>query len=134
MDLKVTGFVKNGRAMSDPTGGMFTAQIANRGYPYPTLPKANIGRIYGAALENVPKVNKRSKSGWADLARATGIEQPRLTIAGTKRSTSSMSSGISNRIFSMAMRGVLPKDKEQRDKLLNLAGEPWSSEPSLRLP
>jgi hypothetical protein len=92
---------------------------------YPTMRHACIGRMYEAALANVPKLNKRSSSGWADLARATGIEQPKLRKDGSRYS---MSRGVSNRIYSMAMRGTLPKDPEQLRKLLELAGSPWLEE------
>lgn len=136
MDLKITGFVRNGRVIKDPTGGLFTAKFPNGArYYYRTMQKANVGRMYAAALANVPKLNKRSKSGWADLARAVGMEQPRLTKKGTRRSKGSMSAGVSNVIFSMATRyGTLPTDPEKRNKLLELAGPPWSTDPDLRLP
>jgi hypothetical protein len=135
MDLKITGYVSDGVVRSDPTESFFTAVFPNGSrYFYKTMQQANIGRLWAAALVNVPKLNKRSKSGWADLARAVDMGQPKLRQDGNKRSRSSMSSGVSNIIFVMATRsGKLPSDPKKRNKLLELAGEPWSSDPDLRL-
>lgn len=129
--ITITGCSHNGRIIKDPTGGLFTAIFefypdCQNSWFYNTMQKANIGRIYAAALKNVPRTNKRSKNGWADLARATGIINPK---AG-KLSKSSFANGISSVIFGMAQRGTLPKDPEQRRKLVQLAGSPWSSDPS----
>jgi hypothetical protein len=62
MDLKITGYVKNGMVQSDPTDSFFTATLPNGSrYYYKTMQQANIGRLWAAALVNVPKLNKRSK-------------------------------------------------------------------------
>lgn len=123
--LTLKGNMRNGRVTNDPTGGSFTVEFPHGKVYYATLSKVIIGRMYADALKNVPKANKRSRNGWVDLAYATGILQPYLTRAGLQRSRSSMSSGVANKIFSMATRGTLPRDPEQLQKLLTIAGQEW---------
>ena len=121
--------------LKDPTGALWTVRFESEGSgnmswyytaTYPTLGKANVGRIYAEALKNVPKLNKRSKGGWADLARAIGMENKRP--ATINRNRRCMSNGVSQIVWEHAMRGNHPKDEAQQAKLFELAGYPWSDE------
>lgn len=78
---------------------------------YRTMERANIGRIYARALANVPKTNKHSTTGWADLARAIGMITPIKTETRL--------------LYRLATTGRLPDDPQQRKRLFKIAGYPW---------
>ena len=88
---------------------------------YPTLEKANNGRILARAWANFYKQHADlgyKKRGWSDIARYLGVaKKPPYN----KRGIDYAGTGF----YRLVCNGSLPKDETAKQKLFDLAGYPW---------
>ena len=88
---------------------------------YPTLAKANNGRILARAWSNLYAMHDewgKKKPTWTDIANYVGVaKKPPYRITGIDYAGSGY--------YQLVINGSLPKDETKKQAIFDLAGYPW---------
>ena len=109
---KVEITVPDWNVVSFPNGRVMT---------YPTLAKANNGRILARAWSNLYAMHKewgKKKPSWTDIANYVGVaKKPPYRKTGIDYAGSGY--------YRLVVNGSLPKDAIKKQAIFDLAGYPW---------